>query len=117
MNKQHTDSCWFDHDPSSITVCDTEGTIVAMNKASRSNFKKYGGGDLIGKSLFACHPESANEQIREMLKEQISHTYIIEVKGKKRLVHQAPWYDNARFAGLIETIMEFSGDIEVLKRD
>jgi len=108
---------WIDCIPGPITVCNAEGIIVAMNRASRLNFKNKGGASLIGKSLYDCHPGSARDRIRIMLRDETTQTYIVESKGKKRLVHQSPWYKNKKIAGLVETIIDLSGEIEVRKRD
>ena len=108
---------WQELYPSSITVCDVHGVIVAMNSASRKNFSSRGGGALIGTSLFDCHPETANNIIRKMLHSQQPQTYIVEKKGRKRLVHQAPWYKHGDFAGLVETTIDLAGDIQVRKRN
>ena len=107
---------WLELYPSPITVCDVQGIIVAMNSASRDNFSSRGGWDLIGTSLFDCHPESANIKIRNMLHSQQAETYIIERRGRKRLIHQAPWYEQGEFSGLVETIIELTGEIEERKR-
>ncbi|MDH3327924.1 MAG: hypothetical protein OEM01_01690 [Desulfobulbaceae bacterium] len=117
MNRVNPDHSWIEEFPSAITVCDDKGIIVAMNETSRLNFSKKGGGALIGSSLFDCHPESANKKIRKMLKEEIPQTYFLENKGRKRLVHQSPWYNNKKFAGLVETIIDLSGDIQIRKRN
>lgn len=108
---------WFEEYPSPITVCDTDGIIVAMNQASRLNFEKRGGGALVGTSLFDCHPETANQKIRKMLQKETPHTYILENKGRRRLVHQSPWYNDGKLAGLVETIVDISTEIEVQKRN
>ena len=51
-----------------------------------------------------------------MLHSQKAETYIVERKGRKRLIHQAPWYKNKEFAGLMETIIDLADDIEERKR-
>ncbi len=107
---------WVDEFPSPVTVCDVDGKIIAMNNASCSIFSKQGGIDLIGKSLFDCHSDASGRIIRKMLLNESAQTYITENKGKKRLVHQAPWYEKGKFAGLVETIIDLSVDIEVRKR-
>ena len=117
MFKKDVEYDWSQLYPSAITVCDVHGVIVAMNSASRKNFSKYGGGDLIGTSLFDCHPEAANIKIRKMLHSQQAETYIVENKGKKRLIHQAPWYNHGEFAGLVETSIDLAGDIHERKRN
>lgn len=106
---------WSDHLPQAVTVCDTEGRIIAMNRASAALFKNSGGTALIGASLFSCHPQSANAIIKDLLRTQRTNTYITEKKDKRLLVHQAPWYNDNEFAGLVETITVLSGEIVVKK--
>jgi len=86
-----------------------------MNLASAALFKKSGGTALIGASLFSCHPQSANAIIKDLLRTQRTNTYITEKKDKRLLVHQAPWYNDNEFAGLVETITVLSGEIVVKK--
>lgn len=107
---------WLESYPHCVTVCDTRGIIIAMNRASRNNFKKYGGGKLIGSSLFDCHPKSTNEIIRNQLAGRTGNTYITESTDKKRLISQVPWYRDNDFAGLVETIIDIPRDITVKKR-
>ena len=108
---------WLELYPAPVTICDAHGVIVAMNYASQKNFARRGGGALIGTSLFDCHPPAANKKIQYMLQNQKAETYIVERKGKKRLVHQAPWYKEGKFAGLMETIIDLSDDIEIRRKD
>jgi len=117
MFKNDVEYDWSELYPSSVTVCDVHGVIVAMNSASRKNFSSYGSGSLIGTSLFDCHPEAANIKIRKMLHSHLAETYIVEKKGRKRLVHQAPWYKQGEFAGLVETIIDLVGNIQEYKRN
>ncbi len=107
---------WIESYPHCVTVSDTRGIIIAMNSASRKNFKKYGGEKLIGASLFDCHPESANTIIRNQLAGQAANTYLTESKEKKRLISQVPWYRNNEFGGMVETIITLPQDLLVKKR-
>ncbi|HPE99845.1 MAG: PAS domain-containing protein [Bacteroidales bacterium] len=93
---------WYDELPFAITVSDKEGKIIFMNNRSASTFEKYGGRDLLGKSLFGCHPPQASEKIREMLESHETNAYTIDKNGQKKLIYQSPWYENGEFAGLIE---------------
>lgn len=102
---QSTTFDWVEHYPAAISVCDTAGTIIAINRQAMEVFGKYGGEDLIGTSLFACHPEPANAIIRRLLEEQAANTYFTEKNGVRKLVHQTPWYHQGQFAGLTETII------------
>jgi hypothetical protein len=107
---------WIESYPHCVTICDTKAIIIAMNAVSRQNFKKYGGGKLIGSSLFDCHPESANAIIRKQLATRGKNTYITESTEKKRLISQVPWYKDTIFGGLVETIIDLPGDITTKKR-
>ncbi|WP_310600402.1 PAS domain-containing protein [Desulfobulbus sp.] len=95
---------WMEHYPAAVTVCDTQGTIVAMNRQAIEAYDRYGGRRLIGTSLFACHPEPANAVIRAQLEQQRVNSYFVVKAGVRKLVHQAPWYHQGQFAGLVETV-------------
>lgn len=108
---------WSKDYPHVVTVCDTDGIIIAMNTISVEAFKKRGAADLIGTSLFDCHPEPANVIIGRLLASRSANTYIVEKGGRKKLVHQTPWYKNEQFAGLVETVTELPAELPVIKRD
>jgi PAS domain-containing protein len=114
MNSPRFD--WVEHYPAAVSVCDTEGTLVAMNQRAAAIFAEDGGEKLIGTSLFACHPEPANVIIRTLLREQRANTYFTEKNGRRKLVHQAPWYDKGRFAGLVETVIVLPAEIATRQR-
>ena len=107
---------WLNHYPAMVTVCDTEGTIIAMNRMAAEAFDKYGGERLIGTSLFACHPEPTNAIIRMLLKEQRANSYFTIKNGVRKLVHQAPWYRQGTFAGLVETVTVLPGEMTTKER-
>jgi transcriptional regulator with PAS, ATPase and Fis domain len=107
---------WLESYPHCVTVSDAQGIIIAMNSASRENFKKYGGGKLIGSSLFDCHPESANTVIRNQLSGQTGNTYLTESSDKKRLISQVPWYCDNTFGGMVETIIDLPQELSVKSR-
>ena len=88
--------------PVAITVCDERGVILDMNDKAADTFAKDGGRGLIGRSLLDCHSESSQAQILRMLREQSSNCYTIEKNGVKKLIYQTPWFQDGRFAGLIE---------------
>jgi len=112
----HPGFIWDEDFPSPVTVCDMEGTIIAMNRRARENFKKWGGKKLIGKSLFACHAESSNEIIRRLLATGGENVYVVQDKKGRRLVQQIPWYRGKQRAGLIEIITPFTGEIVIKDR-
>ena len=93
---------WFTSLPVAITICDERGIILDMNDKAADTFSKDGGRALIGQSLMDCHAEVSQAQIRQMLKDHTSNCYTIEKNGVKKLICQTPWFDEGRFAGLIE---------------
>lgn len=107
---------WIHHYPLAVSVCDQQGIIIAMNRLAAEYYNRWGGMDLLGKSLFDCHPETASAQLRRMLNEQSANIYYKEKQGQRKLVHQYPWYDDAGgFAGLVETIVPLPREVPVFK--
>ncbi len=107
---------WAEDYPAAITVCDRQGTIIAMNRAAGENFRRHGGTDLIGSSLFACHSPASGKAIARMLDRQEGATYITDNGRRRRLVQQVPWYQHGRFAGLVETIIDLPAELPVRRR-
>jgi len=89
-----------------ITVSDTSGKIVYMNDKSAATFSKYGGRDLEGKNLKDCHPATSWDKILEIMKSEKSNCYTIEKEGIRKMIFQAPWYDQGRIGGLVELSIE-----------
>jgi transcriptional regulator with PAS, ATPase and Fis domain len=89
-----------------ITICDKEGTIVYMNDASEQVFKNDGGRELLGKSLFDCHPEPALTKLKGLLSEGNTNVYTIEKNGKKKIIYQSPRRINNAIEGMIEISFE-----------
>ncbi|MCF8358537.1 MAG: PAS domain-containing protein [Prolixibacteraceae bacterium] len=103
---------WADSMDVMITVCDMNGTIVYMNKAAVMGFHKYGGNNLIGKSIFDCHNPDSVAKIKEMLQNPESNTYTIVKNGEKELIHQFPWMEGAEHKGVIEFSFKIPVDME-----
>lgn len=97
---------WVTEFPGSITVCDAEGVIVAMNERAAKSYEAEGGKRLIGKSLLDCHPEPARSKFVAILEAQRTNAYTIEKRGVKKLIYQAPWYEGGSFRGLVELSLE-----------
>ena len=47
----------IDSDNASVVICDKNHTIVYMNPAACKSYEKYGGEDLVSKSILDCHNE------------------------------------------------------------
>ena len=89
-----------------ITICDAKGIIIYMNEKSQKTFAKYGGNELIGKSLLDCHPEPSKSMLSRMLKTHNENSYTIEKNGTKKIIHQTPWFEAGEFKGYVELSVE-----------
>ncbi len=108
---------WYEEFHGAITICDINGMITYMNKTSLAQMAKYGGADLIGKSLLDCHNQKSQAQIIEMLKVPQNNSYVIEKRGVKKLIHQAPIFENGNHCGLIEITIVLPQELPHFIRD
>jgi len=107
---------WTKEFNTAITVCDLNGEIIDMNNKAAEAFKEDGGYELIGKNLFGCHSEESNKIITELLREEKTNVYTIEKNGIKKLIYQAPWYENGEPKGLVELSIEIPFEMPHHKR-
>lgn len=108
---------WIESIPVSITVCDKDGKILAMNEASDKVYKKYGGKSLIGSSLLDCHPEPSRTQVQDMLSNHENNIYTIESGGEKKMIYQTSWYLEGEYAGIVEIILSIPEETPHIVRD
>ena len=108
---------WIKEFPAAITVCDTQGTILAMNDKSCATFEKDGGANLIGTNVLACHPEPAREKLSALLESGSPNVYTIEKAGIKKLIYQSPWYIDGKYAGFVELSLPMPAMIPHFLRD
>ena len=94
---------WVEEFPGTIEVCDADGILLEMNDWAR---KQEGGRDLVGTNILDCHPEPARSKLKQMLESGQRNVYTIEKKGKRKLIYQAPWYVDGRYAGFVELALE-----------
>ncbi len=97
--------------PVAVTICTADGEIIYMNDKAAQMFKNEGGYNLIGKNLFDCHNEKSKMIIKELIEKKKENIYSIENKGKKKIIYQAPWYENNVMKGLIELAFELPENI------
>ena len=97
---------WVKEFAGAVTVCDTDGIILEMNDKSAKTFQQDGGRELIGKSVFNCHPRPALAELKHLMEAQQTNIYTIEKNGLKKLIYQSPWYRNGEYAGFIEISLE-----------
>ncbi len=97
---------WIEKFGAAITVMDLEGNILDMNEAAAKVLENDGGKTLIGKNLMGCHQQRSRDIMKNLMDCDTKNVYTIEKKGRKKLIYQAPWYDNAgKVAGLVEISM------------
>ncbi|HNT27839.1 MAG TPA: PAS sensor protein [bacterium] len=102
---------WAKEFGASITVCDENGILLYLNEKARSIFETPENAPLVGKSMFDCHKQASQEMIRAMMATKKPHVYTIEKKGVKKLIYQAPWFENGVFKGLVELSMELPAEV------
>jgi transcriptional regulator with PAS, ATPase and Fis domain len=107
---------YFDEISNPITICDIEGIIVYMNKASQKMLEKYDSGNLIGKSLYDCHNHHSNEIIKRLIDKEESNSYFTLKNGVKKFIHQTPWYVDGKMSGLIEIVTVLPSDLPTYER-
>ena len=110
-------SLWVEELPAAITVTDENGTLVAMNASSRESFAADGGGALIGTSVFECHPEPARTKTMVLYEGRQPNHYTVRKDGRKKIIHQFPWYREGRFAGFVEISIPIPDDLPHFDRD
>jgi hypothetical protein len=97
---------WIKEFPGAVTVCDTRGIITALNDQAAAAFKGKVGSRLLDAQVLDCHPEPARSKLEEMMKDPRVNVYTIEKKGRHRLLYQTPWYQDGRYAGFIQLVLE-----------
>lgn len=95
-------------------VCDREGVVLYQNERSIKR-----DGQVVGKNLYDCHNPHSCQMIRHMIQTGQSNSYQIIRHGKKRLLHQTPWYEvqGGEVSGLIELSIDIPDDMPVFNRD
>lgn len=94
---------WSEETNCAVTVCDSDGIILYMNRKSRETFASHG--DLIGKNLFDCHSPESSAKIRHMLATGESNAYTISKNGQRKVIYQTPWRKDGGIAGMVEISM------------
>ena len=102
---------WITDFTGSIVVCDLSGIVLEMNEKAGEIYQKYGGMELVGKSLIDCHPEPARSKLLRLLETDERNIYTIEKNGTRKFIYQAPWYQNGSRRGMIELALEIPFDV------
>jgi transcriptional regulator with PAS, ATPase and Fis domain len=108
---------WAREFPGAITVTDRAGVIIYMNHRSCETFAADGGAALVGSSVYACHPEPSRSRLRALMEAGESNHYTIRKNGRRKIIHQVPWYREGAFAGLVELSLEIPEAMPHFDRD
>lgn len=108
---------WVREFAAGVTVCDTKGIITEMNDRSAQMFRERGGRALIGSNVLDCHPEPARTKLAQLMELRRASTYTTEKGGRRRLIHQAPWFRDGRYAGFVEIVLELPETMPHFVRD
>ena len=108
---------WIREFLAAVIVCNSAGVILAMNDTAYGSFEKEGGAALIGTNLLDCHPEPARTKVTALLKSRSANIYTIEKAGIKKLIYQAPWYDDGKYAGFVELSLPIPKEMPHFNRD
>ena len=111
------EQAWAREFPGAITVCNREGVILEMNERSVATFASDGGRALIGRSVLDCHPEPSRSKLAALLASGATNVYTIEKNGVKKLIYQAPWYQDGANAGLVELSLEIPFELPHFVRE
>ena len=109
---------WTNTLPMAVTRTDKDLRIVYMNEMSIKVNNPTGKLNLIGGDLMACHNERSRGIIRRIIETGEPNVYTITKHGRKKLIYQAPYYDEAgEFAGISEFSMFLPDDMPHYDRD
>jgi transcriptional regulator with PAS, ATPase and Fis domain len=109
---------WIAEFPGGVTVSGKDGTILYLNDRAAKTFESDGGQALVGKDLMACHKtERAKAIIKRIMETEEPNVYTIEKRGQKKLIFQAPWYEDGELGGLVELSLVIPEEMPHFKRD
>jgi|SRR3972149_5049468 len=108
---------WVDELKAAITVTDADGMICEMNAQSIATFAADGGGALLGTDVVACHPAHMREKVTRLYETRQPNHYTIRVNGQSKIIHQMPWYQDGKFAGIVEIAIPIPDELSHFDRD
>jgi transcriptional regulator with PAS, ATPase and Fis domain len=107
---------WVEEFRGTITICDSAGTVLELNKKSVESFRAEGGKKLLGSNLFDCHPEAARRKLNKLMKNRKTNVYTVTKGGSRKIVLQAPWYMKGRYRGFVEITIGIHAKIPNVNR-
>jgi len=102
---------WVEEFPGAITVCDSRGMILELNRSAVDSLRDQGGKKLIGSNLMDCHPEPARTKLKRLMKNRQTNVYTVTKGRTRKIVLQVPWYQRKKYRGFVEVSLKISGKI------
>ena len=102
---------WVEEFPGEITVCDSMGKILELNRNAAESFRTQGGKKLIGSNLMDCHPAPARSKLRRLMKNRQTNVYTVTKGRTREIVLQVPWYQRKKYRGFVEVSVKIRGKI------
>ena len=107
---------WFEQLQCAVTVCGADYRILYMNEKSGEVNRESGGRSLVGKSLLDCHPAAAKRKLKRVMVSAKPNVYVVERKGKRKIVFQGQWMRRGKVAGLVEFYFELPKSLKLMVR-
>jgi len=113
---KHREHEWVEEYPGSITVCDSSGIVLELNKKSVEVFRAEGGRKLIGSNLLDCHPAPALRTLKRLMRNERTNVYTVTKGRIRKVVLQTPWYKKGKYRGFVEISLPIRGKIPNIVR-
>ena len=97
----------LEQDTAAVVICNLQHEIIYMNPAAVTNYAKWGGDRLIGKSLLDCHNHESVESIKKVVEwfaadESHNIVYTFHNEKQNKDVYMVALRDNGRLIGYYE---------------
>lgn len=87
-----------------IVIVDTDHIIRFINRAGAEHYSKWGGSDLVGKSILDCHNETSRQIIIDILASMVNgeEERVISENERRRVYMRAIRDGNGKLIGYYE---------------
>ena len=97
----------LEQDKAAVVICNLQHEIIYMNPAAVTNYAKWGGDKLVGKSLLDCHNQESVESIKKVVEwfsadESHNIVYTFHNEKQNKDVYMVALRDNGRLIGYYE---------------
>ena len=97
----------LEQDKAAVVICNLQHEIIYMNPAAVTNYAKWGGDRLIGKSLLDCHNHESVDRIKKVVEwfaadESHNIVYTFHNEKQNKDVYMVALRDNGRLIGYYE---------------